>query len=64
MLSFDVNIKLCAEFKFSTMAGTGHKVCGGWVDVFKHILVFSLAEAEQYKIFPQNLLFRVSTQAH
>ena len=34
------------------MPGTGQKVCGvgGGVVVFKPILVFSLAKAEQYKI--------------
>ena len=38
------------KFKFPTMPATGQKVCGGvvwWVVVFKPILVFSLAQAEQ-----------------
>ena len=31
------------------MSGTGQKVCGGWVVVFKPTLVLSLSQAEQYR---------------
>ena len=41
-----VMLMVYAEFQYSTMPGTGQKVCGGrWVS--NPILVFSLAKAEQ-----------------
>ena len=36
------------ELQCSTMPGTGQKVCGVVGVVFKPILVFSLAKAEQF----------------
>ena len=49
-----VILKLCVEFQFPAMPITGQKVCGGGVVVWwwwwlKPILVFSLAQAEQYR---------------
>ena len=48
-----VMLRLYTVFQSSTMPGIGQKVCGGWVGgwwvvLFKLILVFSLAKAEQF----------------
>ena len=45
-------LRLYTKFRCSTMPGTGQKVCGvgGGVVVFKPILVFSLAQAEQLAV--------------
>ena len=50
-------LRLYTEFQYSTMLGTGQKVCGGWVVVFKPIIVFSLAKAEQLNYKQNKILF-------
>ena len=50
-----VLLRLHTEFQSSTMTGTGQTVCVRWVGVvvwwLKPILVFSLAQAEQQKMY-------------